>query len=376
LWGSRIGQYYDFELGALDDDAVAFTVASDQLNPIVNLSQIKIMVALTYGGEFTIQGGNGAPITPTNVQIKNQSNFGCNAVAPERVGNELNFVQRGSRKVRAMSADKIVTDQYGAPDLSVLSEHITESGVTGMAYQAEPDSLLWCVREDGQIATCTIDRDQDVVGWARQVTDGEFESVAVIPTPDGDQVWAIVKRTINGATVRYIERFDTTIMTDCASVQTDAAGKATWDGLDHLEGCTVTVKADGVHMNNRVVTDGAITIERTAKAVEIGLAFTPKIKALRPEVQGQQGSSQASHMRVSQVALRFLDTAGATINGGQAFARQLGEGVLGTAPTLVTGDVELDTLGWDVGKWDLTIEQPLPYPFHLQAIIATLTVNQ
>ena len=375
VWGSRIGQAYNMELGTLATDAVSFDVASEQANPIVNLTQLDVLVPLTYGGEFTMRGGNDQPITPTNVAIKQQSNFGSRNIPPERVGNELVFVQRGGRKVRAMSADKINTAQYGAPDLTVLAEHITKSGVVGLAYQAEPDSLLYCLRADGVLATCTIDRDQDVIGWARQVTAGAIESVAKIPAPDGDQVWVLVRRTINGATVRTIERFDASMMTDCATVQTDAVGKAAWTGLDHLEGCAVAVKADGVAMQNRTVSGGAITIERAAKLLEVGLPYTCTVAALRPELQGTEGSVQASNMRVSEVTIRVLDTVGATINGAPAFARQAGLDVLDAPPPLETGDVMLETLGWDIGQWNLVIEQPQPYPFHLQAIIAKLTVN-
>lgn len=375
VWGSRIGQAYNMELGTLATDAVSFDVASEQANPIVNLTQIDVLVPLTYGGEFTMRGGNDQPITPTNVATKQQSNFGSRNIAPERVGNELVFVQRGGRKIRAMSADKINTAQYGAPDLTVLAEHITASGVVGLAYQAEPDSLLCALRADGVLATCTIDRDQDVIGWSRQVTAGVIESVAKIPTPDGDQVWALVRRTINGASARTIERFDASMMTDCAVVQTDAAGKATWTGLDHLEGCTVTVKADGVAMQSRVVAGGSITIERNAKLLEVGLPYTCTVKALRPELQGTEGSVQASNMRVSEVTLRVLDTVGATVNGAPIDARRATPASLDQPPPATTGDLMLETLGWDIGQWNLVIEQPQPYPFHLQAIIAKLTVN-
>lgn len=375
IWGSRIGEYFNFELGTLDSDAVSFTIASDQLNPVVNLTQIKVLVALTYGGEFTLQGGNDNPITPTNVQVQNQSNFGCTNAAPERVGNELVFVQRAQRKVRAMSADKIVTDQYGAPDLTVLAEHITETGLTSLAYQGEPDSLIYGVRADGVLATCTIDRDQDVVGWSRQTTQGVVESVAVIPGIQRDQVWVLVRRTVNGQDVRYIERFAPDLMTDCAVVLTDATGKTAWTGLDYLEGCTVVVKGDGVALAERVVFKGAITTERPVKRLEVGLKYTPRVKALRPAVDGQEGTSQNSNLRVSSLACRFLNTTGATINGAPAFARQAGLNVLDQPPPMVSGDVAIETLGWDIGKWDLVIEQPQPYPFHLQAIIAKLTVN-
>lgn len=376
VWGSRIGEYYNFEIGTDADEAIAFTLASDQLNPIANLTQLKVIVALTYGGEFTISGGDQLAITPTNVAILPQSNYGCNNVAPERIGNELIFVQRGDRKVRAMSADKIVTNEYGSPDVSVLAEHVTETGVVQSAYAGAPDSVLWCVRTDGTLATCTLDRDQGVVAWSRQITDGWVESVAVIPGDGGDQVWALVRRTINGVDARYIERLEDDVMTDSAMLLTDAVGKTAWTGLDHLEGRTVTVKGDGVALSSQVVTGGAITTERDVKALEAGLPYIPHVETLRPALTGQQGTSQASHLRINRVICRFRETTGGTVNGAPILARQLGEGVLDQPPPVVTGDVPIDTLGWDIGQWSLVIEQPQPYPFHLQAVITAVTVNE
>lgn len=376
VWGSRIGEYLNFELGTDDDDAVSFTLASDQQNQILHLTQIKRLVALTNGGEFTLQGSLDKSITPTNVQIQNQSAYGSSAIQPERIGNELMFVQRAGRKIRAFAAGQIDTDTYSAPELTVLADHMTQGGIQGSAYQGEPDSLLHCVRVDGQLASCTVDRDQEVVGWARQITAGTYISVATLPTDGGDELWAIVERTIGGVRHRYVERFDATLMTDCAITATSEAGDTTWLGLDHLEGATVTVKADGVKLVDRVVSGGQITIERPARAIEIGLAYTPRIVMLRPEAMGATGTIQSSNVRVSQVVVRFLESCGCFVNGQPVFARKTGLGVLDQPPPTMTGDERIETLGWDIGDFALEITQPDPYPFHVQSVITTLTVNQ
>lgn len=376
VWGSRIGEYLDFELGTNDDDAVSFILASDQQNQILHLSQLRILLALTNGGEFTLQGSLDKPITPTNVQIRSQSAFGSSVISPERVGNELLFVQRAGRKIRALSADRIDSDQYGAPELTVLADHMTAAGIRGTAYAAEPDSLLHCVRTDGQLATCTVDRDQEVVGWSRQITAGRFLAVATLPGDDADQVWAIVERQVGGQPRRYIEQFDADLLTDCAVTATSDAGDTVWLGLDHLEGLTVKVKADGVELTDQVVSGGQITIERPARAIEIGLGFTPRVKMLRPEAIGATGSIQSSNVRISEITLRFLESAGAKVNGQTIFARQTGLGVLDRPPPLLTGDERIEQLGWGLGDFNVEIVQPHPYPFHLQAVITTMTVNQ
>ena len=374
IWLSRVGESLNFELGTRDDDAMSFTVASDQINPVLHMAQVKVLIALTYGGEFSLTGGVEKPITPTNVQVKNQSVYGCNKVRPVRIGNELYFVQRSDRKLRAM-AYKFDSDAYGSPDMSVLSEHITESGITDMAYQQEPESILYLVRADGVLATLTVDRDQDVVGWARQTTDGLFESVASIPVAGGEEVWAVVKRNIDGNDVRYVERFSAGKNTDCCITGTSGPGAATWSGLDHLEGELVDIVADGVVMQQATVAGGAITLPRNAFAVEIGLHYKTAVKTLTPEVQGSNGSMQGNSMRIGEITLRFLDTIGCTLDGQPISFRNLGEDVLDNPLEPFTGDKRVESLGWDRGTAQLLIEQDQPLPFHLLCMIMKLTFN-
>lgn len=374
IWESRTGEYLNFELGTKDDDAMSFNVSSDQINPITHMAQIKALIALTYGGEFSLTGGVEKPITPTNIQVKNQSVYGCNNVKPVRIGNELYFMQRSNRKLRAM-AYKYDSDAYGSPDMSVLSEHITKPGIVDMAYQQEPESILYLVRADGVIATLTVDRDQDVVGWARQVTDGAFESVASVPTATGEQVWAIVSRTVNGSTVRYVERFNEGIRVDCGIFAIVDAGATVWGGLAHLEGRTVDIVADGVVMQQQVVSGGQITLPRSARWVQAGLPFKTKIKTLTPEVTGNTGSVQGNSMRIGEITLRFLETIGCKINGQTVAFRNLGAQVLDNPPVLFTGDHRLENLGWERGHASILIEQDQPLPFHLLCVIKKCTFN-
>lgn len=374
IWESRTGEYLNFELGTKDDDAMSFTVSSDQINPIIHLAQIKALIALTYGGEFSLTGGVEKPITPTNIQVKNQSVYGCNNVKPVRIGNELYFMQRANRKLRAL-AYKFDSDAYGAPDMSVLSEHITETGIKDMAYQQEPESILYLVRADGVMATLTIDRDQDVVGWARQTTAGKYQAVASIPNATGEEVWAVVRRTVAGKPAQYLERFVSGAQVDCGIVASNPNGAADWGGLDHLEGMTVDVVADGVVMQQQKVLKGVISLPRPAFNVQIGLNYVTTIKTLTPEIGTATGSAQGNSMRIGEVTLRFLKTIGCKINGQTVAFRNLGVNVLDKPPPLFTGDHRMENLGWDRGQAQLLIVQDQPLPFHLLCVIKKITVN-
>jgi len=403
IWGSRTGEYLDFTKGSADDDSYSFTIASDEVNTISYLSSMRNLIVHTYGGEFSLQGGIEKPITPTNVRIRPESSHGSKGVRPVLVGKEAVFVQRSGRKVRAIGYHYDV-DGYIAPDLTVLAEHITEGGgVTAMSYQQEPDMLIWAARGDGALLSCTIDREQQVTGWARHYTAGAVEAVATIPNGDRDETWLIVKRTINGADVRYVELIDDTFQpilpgaaytgyppapdvavygcTVDAGLSFDAALGQTVFNVPHLVGATVDIVADGAVQPQQVVdVSGNVTLARASFRTLIGLHFRTEIEMLTPEVGTGTGTAQGNSMRTSEMTLRFLDTIGATVVDGEgteqvlAF-RQFGAGILDQPPDLFTGNVRIEVLGWDLGRSAITIVQDQPLPMHLLAVIRKFQVN-
>ena len=221
VYFSKSGDYenMDANIGGTvaDDDAIIYTIASNQVNAIRFLTSARTLIIGTAGGEFVVSGGgDNSPITPTNIMIKKQSNHGAANVDAISVGNATLFLQRAKRKIREL-AYNFGVDGYIAPDLTILAEHITEGNVVEMAYQEEPLAIIWCVRGDGQLIALTYQREQEVVAWHRHIIGGVFgtgdavvESVAVIPTDDSEyELYMIVKRTINGATTRYVEYLHT-----------------------------------------------------------------------------------------------------------------------------------------------------------------------
>jgi hypothetical protein len=403
IWGSRTAEYLDFTKGTNDDDSYSFTIAADEVNPISYLASLRNMVVHTYGGEFSLQGGVEKPITPTNVRIRPESAHGSKGVRPVTIGKESVFVQRAGRKVRAMGY-RYDVDGYQAPDLSSLAEHITASGVVGMAYQQEPDMLLWAVRTDGALLSCTIDRDQQVTGWARHYTEGAFEAIATIPNGERDETWAIVRRTVDGQTVRYLEIMDDTwqplltaapdpdaypptaeptvygMTADCALSFDSVDGEQLFS-VPHLIGKTVDIVADGSVLPQQVVqNDGSVTLPRAAFRVLIGLHFRSEIGLLTPEVGTGTGTAQGNAMSTHEVSLRFLETIGATVLDGEGNAqvmpfRQFGEAVLDQPPAPFTGAVRIEMLGWDIGRSEITVVQDQPLPMHLLSVVRKFTVN-
>ena len=234
--GSRIADFERFAPGANDDDAFAFTLAADQVNAIRWINAGQTLVIGTVGGEWQMRtSAADAPITPSNVQVKRQTTYGSAALQPHRVGSAVLFLQRAGRKVRELSYS-FEADSLVAPDLTLLAEHLTGPGITDMAYQQEPDSVVWCVRGDGVLLGMTYERSQDVVAWHRHAIGGReaaVESVCALPSPaEGeDRLWIVARRKVGGAMRRTVEVKE--LAFDAATAQEDAFfvdGGLTYDG--------------------------------------------------------------------------------------------------------------------------------------------------
>ena len=292
LFFSKSGDYENMNENrggtVADDDAIIYTIASNQVNAIRFMTATRTLIVGTAGGEFTVSGGGtDVAITPTNILIKKQSNHGAANLDAIAAGNATLFLQRAKRKIRELAYNFDV-DGYLAPDMTILSEHITEGGITQMAYQQEPNQIVWMTRDDGELIGLTYQREQQVTAWHRQIFGGSFssgnavcESVAALPTDDAEyQVWVIVKRTINSVTRRYVEYLNAFDFTETDNTtfnfldsQLDYNGSATTTitGLDHLEGQTVSILADGSTHPDKTVSSGSITLDRSSTKVKVGL---------------------------------------------------------------------------------------------------------
>ena len=334
IFFSKSGDYenMDANLGGTvaDDDAIIYTIASNQVNAIRFMTATRTLIIGTAGGEFTVSGGGtDNAITPTNILIKKQSNHGAANVDAIAVGNATLFLQRAKRKIRELAYNFDV-DGYIAPDMTILAEHISEGGLTQMAYQQEPNQVIYAVRGDGELIGLTYQREQQVTAWHRHIFGGVFgsgnavcESVAVIPTDDTEyEVYVIVKRTINGATrrfVEYINNFDFTETDNTTFNFLDSAlaysGSAvtTISGLDHLEGQTVSILANGATHPDKTVSNGSITLDRSSTNVKVGLSYSSILQTMRLDAGSQNGTSQGKTKRIYEITIRLYESVGVEV---------------------------------------------------------------
>lgn len=331
LWLSVSNDYENFDERdeggeVLPDSAINITLASGQVNAFqwIKADKSEIMVGTTGQEVLVGPASQSEPLAPDNIKQVAQSSHGSAYLQALRVDEAILFLQTSGRKVREAQYDYQV-DRVVANDLTILAEHVTQSGVVQMAWQPEPDAVVWSVLADGGLSALTYNKSQDVIGWHRHIMGGYsdaarensavVESVATLPSPDnsGDDLWMIVRRYINGSTKRYVEYIpnwniaddvENAHFCDCGIVYNGAATTSI-TGLTHLNGETVTVLADGEQRETAVVSGGAITLSRAGSIVHVGLPYTSQIETLPIEAGSQDGTSQGKQKRVRSLGLRL-----------------------------------------------------------------------
>ena len=389
LWFSKNGDYNNFTAGTGADDALIYTIASNQVNAIRYLSATRVLTIGTTGGEYVLTATSDGPITPTTTLIRKYSNYGSAAIEPVQVADVTLFVQRGGRKVREFRyVGDINVAAYQAPDITIVAEHITAGGLSAFAYQQEPDGVIWAVRADGSLIGVTYRREEEVVAWHKHVIGGEFdggqaivESIATLPSDTGeDELYMIVKRTINGVTKRYVELmrpFDFGGVTTGAffvdsGLRYDGSAIGSLKGLYHLEGETVTVLANGASHPDRVVADGGVSLAYSSTTAAIGYGYTSSMQTMRIESGSADGTSQGKPKRIHAITLRLHETVGIEVGNSPSendriFFRDSSMAMDQAVP-LFTGDKDIEFPGGYDEDDRLYIRQTQPLPMSVLAL--------
>lgn len=301
--------YTNFTEGTLDKDA--FTMALPGQNPVQwLLSRDYLFIGTSSSvGKY---GKSGEAITPTSPSYNEQSKSGSANINAVFANDSILYIERGANKLREF-VYSLQSDKYLSPDLTVLSEDITKSGIKNIAFQMRPIPILWCVLNDGNMATFTFQRDQEIMSWSLQHTQGNFESVAVIPSGREDEVWVGVSRTIDNSTAYYIEQFQPLDWgadnNDCFFVDSGLGynGSSTnqFGSLSHLNGKTVSVYADGIVCPDVTVSSGTITIANSASRVIVGLPYISKLETVPIVFNTPQGSSAPFNVKITGIDFDF-----------------------------------------------------------------------
>lgn len=381
VWATRSGTQSNLtsSIPSQDDDGMKFRIRSQQQNAIRHLLPLADLIALTVGGEFRIFSDGAASITPTSLSVKPQGYSGASMVQPVLTSGSLLYVQSQGSRVREM-AYNWQSSSYASIDISIMAPHLFNTyTLVDMAYTRAPVQTLYAVRSDGTLLGMTYVPEQQVYGWHRHDTDGLFESVCVVSEGMEDVLYAVVNRTIDGRQVRYIERLRTSLFGGQENAFFVDSGLtysgtpvSSLSGLWHLEGETVQILTDGAVHPDRVVTDGAITLDEPASVVHVGLPYVSDLTTLPLVLQDMPAAGQGFTKNINGVRLRVANSS--VVQAGPTFdrlteypARDVSD-PYDTPPALRNGELRF-AIGpsWN-SDGQLCVRQTAPLPLTVLAI--------
>ena len=400
LFFSVAGDFENMTESDSDSSAMNYTIGSNQVNRILYLASSRSLIVGTTGGEFVVRAsGNDEPVSPTNIQIKQQASYGSADIQPVQAGTYTLFVQRAKRKIRELGY-VFDTDSFQAVDLTILADHVTETGVLELAYQQEPFSIVWGTTTDGRLIGLTYRREEQVVAWHQHKLGGSFttggvttnhgivENIAVIPGElNQDNLYMVVKRTINGATRRYVEilsdiDFGTNIQDAIfvdSSLTYSGSSTSSLSGLDHLEGQTVSILEEGAAHPDKTVSSGSIATDRATTKAQVGLGYTSTLRTVRLEAGSASGTAQGKIKKIHSVIVRFFRTVGASVGTSTDNVDTIpfrdSSDPTDTAVPLFTGDKTIEAQpSWDT-EGAIVVQQTQALPMTIVGIYPRVVVQ-
>lgn len=389
FWGSRVGDYSNMNVSSplKADDAYSFTLDTHEVNRVNGVCSLRELIIFTTGAVYKASGNQDEAISAKSINVKAQSYWGSHGLPPIVTGESALFVESGGRVIRDL-VYSLEIDGYKGSELTVLANHMFKGRrAYEWAHARNPYGIIWIVCDDGELRGLTYLREHDVVGMHRHETDGLFESVAAVPGAEQDDVYFIVKRTINGVTKRYVEVMPERIedgdvekafCVDSGLVYSGAA-TSTLSGLGHLEGKTVAVYANGSVEPQAVVSGGEIELGRTCTYAVVGLPFTADFESLDIDGEDGEGPSVGRLKNISSVIVKVEDTRG--FWAGRDFdhldeIRMLDEAYGDSPIPLFTGEKQMTLEGGYDSSVRVCIRQQDPIPLTISAIVPEVTISE
>lgn len=474
IWMTRSGteSNMSYSLPTRDDDRIKFRVAAREANTIRHIVPLTQLLLLTSSAEWRVTSVNSDAITPSTISVRPQSYVGSNNVQPVIINNTMIYGAARGGHVRecgySWQANGFVTG-----DMSIRAAHLFDNlDILDMAYSKAPNPIIWMVSSSGKLLGLTYVPEQSIGAWHQHDTDGAFESCTVVAEGKEDVLYAVVKRTVDGSSVRYIERMESRQYSDPAraffvdsgatydGTNTTAktmtlSGGTTWStaetltltassttfvypgtsdvndaivmtgedgvqyrlrivstsstvtaevkadkyippgirnvatanwsfarnaisGLSWLEGKTVNILADGAVHPQRVVTDGAVTLDRASSIVTIGLPITADIKTLPVAMQIDSGFGQGRMKNVNKAWLRVYQSSGIFIGPDEnnlTEAKQRTTEPYGSPPALKSNEILVMTTPSWTDSGQVFIRQSDPLPLTVVALTLELSVG-
>lgn len=399
IWMSRTGNYENFTKSARTkaDDHIEATLSTRQMNPIVWLADQRALIAGTTGAEWELKGANGA-LAPGQVDARPQSSRGsAPGLFPVVVGNSLLHVTRNGDSVRDLQYT-YSSDSYGGSERSLFATHLfADRRVTDMSYQESPNSVVWCVMNDGMLLGLTWLEEQNIFAWHRHITDGFYEGCCTIPQQGEDQAFFVVRRVIDGVHKRYIEKLEPAFIVPDdyrkmssgqlsgvlsraffvhSGLSYEGTPRQEFGGLSHLEGKTVAVLYDGAVHPPLLVRDGVIKLRRAASVVHVGLPYEAAVETVNFEPTQQYGVSVGRPKRIAKVVLKVeaASMIRVGVNGETVEPKWRSDEPYGTPPKLRGGALDVVVPGYCDQECSVWVTSSEPVPFSVLSISPDVSV--
>lgn len=386
-WASRVGDYRNFTRSRIlkADDRIETDLTGGSINRITGMLQLRDLLVFATSGEFSLGTTDGS-LSATNPVQTQHGYSGSIKVKPLVVNTTALFVDGTGRAVRDLQYS-FQQDGYPGDDLAIFASHFFEDKqIAGWCFARNPFSIVWVYLNDGTLLSLTYNKEHQVWGWCEHDVGGEVESLASVKEGDRDAVYLIVKRTIDGSVVRYVERIhsrsfsaaEDAFFVDCGITYTGAA-TTTITGLDHLEGETVVALADGNVVTGLVVSSGSVELPTAAAKVHIGLSYYSEFETLPPAINLQDvGSARGRPVSISKIRIQLEKTRGISAGSKRDKLTKFVQtgGDLAADIELFTGMIELTAFpGWD-RDGTVVVRQDFPLPMTCLGVSPELTIGR
>lgn len=386
LWMTNSGteSTFSYSLPVEDTDRISVKVAAREVSSILHIIPLAQMILLTGSCEYAEYTTSGGPITPSSIGIRTQSYIGASTVQPTIVNSSLVYCAARGGHVREMGYSW-QSNGFVTGDLSLRTANLFDLlTIVDQAFSKAPLPIVWFVSSNGDLLGLTYVPEQQIGSWHHHETDGVFESIATVAEGNEERLYAVIRRTINGQTVRYVERMASLLVgtiQECFFVDAGStysgAPVTTISGLDWLEGETVAVLADGAVQNQKVVNGGSITLDHAASTVQVGLPYTSDLQTLPPTLQ-VDGYGQGRQLNVNKVWIRLFQSSGIFAGPTEDLLTEYKQRTTepyGAPPSLQSGQAEITmTPQWnDSGQ--VFIRQQNPLPLTVVSITAEISIG-
>lgn len=404
FWGSESDDYYAFNL---DDEGDAGSIqralaTGGTINRAKWVLPLQRLIFGTDGAEISARSSSfDEPLTPTNITLKDASTHGAAAYSPARVDGRGIYIHRDTKRLFEIVYDG-ETNDYRAASLMLLNDTIGGDGFSAVAVQRSPETYIWTVRADGQCPVLLYDPREKTSGWFKFIAAPSsagvavVEDVVVLPSTTHDRVYLAVKRTINGSTVRYLEKLalhseatggTTNRIAD--SYVHNAGPVTTFSGLSHLIGQSVVAWGTYSGVTGPIGTtytvngSGQIVLPGSCTNVTVGLSYDWRYKSAKLAYGSGEGTALAMPKRVSAIGLHAQNMHNLAVRYGKDFTTvyklprvEGGEDVASTSFYTVY-DEPLTMFG---GSWStdsrLCLKGSAPYPATINAIVLGVETNE